>query len=101
MKIQFEFMSELIEIRKKIDSLSDRREEIVSSNSDVILDKVYQMMDWRKNDIKFAKVEYSSFEKRIMIEVCVKFDIHARYVFELNGKSELKLRFREDYSKWY
>lgn len=101
MKVRFEFMSELIGIRDQIQALATKRDEIIAENSSVILDKVYGMMDWKKDDIERATVEYSNFEKRVMIEVHIKQDRTARYVFELSGKSELNLRFREDFSKSY
>ena len=101
MKVRFEFMSELIGIRDQIQALTTKRDEIIAENSSVILDKVYSMMDWKKDDIERASVEYSNFEKRVMIEIFLKKDSCARYVFELSGKSELNLRFREDFSKNY
>lgn len=101
MKVRFEFMSELIGIRNQMRELSNKRGEIIAENSNIILDRVYGMMDWRKEDIERASVEYSNFEQRIMIEVHIKKDSCARYVFEVNGKSELNLRFREDFSKNY
>lgn len=101
MKVRFEFMSELIGIRDQIQALATKRDEIIAENSSVILDKVYSMMDWKKDDIERASVEYSNFERRVMIEVHIKQDRTARYVFELSGKSELNLRFREDFSKNY
>ena len=101
MKVRFEFMSELIGIRDQIQALATKRDEIIAENSSVILDRVYSMIDWKKDDIEMATVEYSNFEKRVMIEVHIKQDRTARYVFELSGKSELNLRFREDFSKSY
>lgn len=101
MKVQFEFLQELISIRNQMQELSNKRDEIIAENSGVILDKVYSMMDWKKDDIERATVEYSNFEKRVMIEVFLKKESYARYVFELSGKSELNLRFREDFSKNY
>lgn len=101
MKVRFEFMSELIGIRDQIQALTTKRDEIIAENSSAILDKVYGMMDWQKDDIERATVEYSNFEKRIMIEIFLKKDRCARYIFELSGKSELNLRFREDFSKSY
>lgn len=101
MKVRFEFMSDLIDIRDKIQALTIKRDEIIAENSSIILDKVYSMMDWKKDDIERATLEYSNFEKRVMIEVYIKQDRTARYVFELTGKSEIHLRFREDFSKNY
>jgi len=101
MKVQLEFLQELISIRNQMQELSNKRDEIIAENSGVILDKVYSMMDWKKDDIERATVEYSNFEKRVMIEIFLKKDSYARYVFELSGKSELNLRFREDFSKNY
>lgn len=101
MKVQFEFLQELISIRNQMQELSNKRDEIIAENSGVILDRVYSMMDWKKDDIERATVEYSNFEKRVMIEVLLKKESYARYVFELSGKSELNLRFREDFSKNY
>lgn len=101
MKVQFEFLQDLISIRNQMQELSNKRDEIIAENSGVILDKVYSMMDWKKDDIERATVEYSNFEKRVMIEIFLKKDSYARYVFELSGKSELNLRFREDFSKNY
>ena len=101
MKVQFEFLQDLVSIRNQMQELSNKRDEIIAENSSVILDKVYSMMDWKKDDIERATVEYSNFEKRVMIEIFLKKDSCARYVFELSGKSELNLRFREDFSKNY
>ncbi len=97
MKVQFEFLQELISIRNQMQELSNKRDEIIAENSSVILDKVYSMMDWKKDDIEMATVKYSNFEKRVMIEIFLKKESYARYVFELSGKSELNLRFREDF----
>jgi len=97
MKVQFEFLQDLISIRNQMQELSNKRDEIIAENSGVILDKVYSMMDWRKDDIEMATVKYSNFEKRVMIEIFLKKESYARYVFELSGKSELNLRFREDF----
>ena len=99
MKVQFEFLQDLIGIRNQMQELSNKRDEIIAENSSVILDKVYGMMDWKKDDIERATVKYSNFEKRVMIEIFLKKESYARYVFELSGKSELNLRFREDFSK--
>lgn len=101
MKVQFEFLQDLVNIRNQMQELSNKRDEIIAENSSVILDKVYSMMDWKKDDIERATVEYSNFEKRVMIEIFLKKESYARYVFELSGKSELNLRFREDFSKNY
>lgn len=101
MKVQFEFLQDLISIKNQMQELSNKRDEIIAENSSVILDRVYSMMDWKKDDIERATVEYSNFEKRVMIEVHIKQDRTARYVFELTGKSEIHLRFREDFSKSY
>lgn len=101
MKVQFEFLQDLVSIRNQMRELSNKRDEIIAENSNIILDKVYGMMDWKKDDIERATVEYSNFEKRVMIEIFLKKESYARYVFELSGKSELNLRFREDFSKNY
>lgn len=101
MKVQFEFLQDLVSIRNQMRELSNKRDEIIAENSSAILDKVYGMMDWKKDDIERATVEYSNFEKRVMIEIFLKKESYARYVFELSGKSELNLRFREDFSKNY
>ena len=101
MKVQFEFLQDLVGIRNQMQELSNKRDEIIAENSSVILDKVYGMMDWKKDDIERATVEYSNFEKRVMIEIFLKKERYARYVFELTGKSEIHLRFREDFSKNY
>lgn len=101
MKVQFEFLQDLVSIRNQMQELSNKRDEIIAENSSVILDKVYGMMDWKKDDIERATVEYSNFEKRVMIEIFLKKESYARYVFELTGKSEIHLRFREDFSKNY
>lgn len=94
-----EFIKELKEIGLQIAELKRQREEIVSKHSIEILNKVFRMMDWDKSNLSRSSIEYSSFEKRIMIEVFLKNDSNARYVFELNGKGEISLRFREDFSK--
>ena len=98
MKVDFDFIDELLDIKEQIKTLSEKREKIVSDNTKSILKKVYNMMDWRETDIEYSKVKYSTFEKRIMIEITLKKDSCARYVFELNAK-ELHLRFREDFSR--
>lgn len=94
-----EFINEIKRINSHICELKKQVNEIVSNHSVEILNKVFQMMDWDKSNLSRASVEYSSFERRIMIEVSLKNDSNARYVFELNGKGEISLRFREDYSK--
>ena len=93
-----EFIKSIKEINLQIAELNKQKCEIISNHSKEILDKVFRMMDWDKSNVSRSSVEYSSFEKRIMIEVFLKNDSNARYVFELNGKGEISLRFREDFS---
>lgn len=47
MKVDFDFIDELLDIKEQIKTLSERREKIVSDNTKSILNKVYKMMDWR------------------------------------------------------
>lgn len=95
-----EFVNEIKLLNSQICELKKQRDKIVSDHSIEILNKVFRMMDWDKSNLSRASVEYSSFERRIMIEVFLKNDSYARYVFELNGRNEIHLRFREDYSKY-
>lgn len=89
------FIDTIKTINSTIAALQKQKEQIVSANSTEILNGVLQMMDWRIENIQRHSVAYSSFEQRIMIEVYLKKDPDARYVFELNGKGEISLRFRE------
>ena len=94
-----EFVNEIKLLNSQMYELKKQRDKIVADHSVEILNKVFRMMDWDKSNLSHASVRYSSFERRIMIEVFLKNDSCARYVFELNGKNEIHLRFREDYSK--
>ena len=78
-----DFINDLASISNQIAELNKKRNEIVDENSKIILEKVFKMMDWKKENLQRASVEYSSFEKRIMIEVFLKNDSGARYVFSL------------------
>lgn len=93
------FINEIKLINSQICELKKQRDEIVSNHSVEILNEIFRMMDWDKSDLSRASIAYSSFERRIMIEISLMNDSNARYVFELNGKGEIHLRFREDYSK--
>lgn len=94
-----EFIKSIKEINLQIAELEKQKCEIISNHSYEILDKVFRMMDWDKSDVLRSSVEYSSFERRIMIEVFLKNNPNARYVFALDGKGKIQLRFRQDFSK--
>ena len=93
-----EFLNQIAEISSQISELEKKREELVESNSKEILNKVFKMMDWKKENLSQARIEYSSFERRIMIEVWLKNDSNARYVFTLGKSGNIQLKFREDFS---
>lgn len=95
-----EFIKRIKEINLQIAELKKQKCEIISNHSNEILDKVFQMMDWDKSNVSRSSVEYSSFERRIMIEVFLKSDPNARYVFALDGKGKIRLQFRQDLSKY-
>ena len=90
-----DIISSIKSINEKISELERERSKMISSNSEEILNLICRMMDWCKNDIVRSSIEYSSFERRIMVQIRHKHDAYARYVFEVNGKGEIKLRFRE------
>lgn len=83
-------------INAQIAVLQKQKEQLISDHSTEILNVVLRMMDWNISNIQKTSVAYSSFEKRIMIEVILKNDPNARYVFELNGVGKISLRFREE-----
>lgn len=91
-----QFIDSIKNINEQIAVLQKQKEQLISDHSTEILNAVLRMMDWRAENIAKASVAYSSFEKRIMIEVWLKNDTNARYVFELNGKGQISLRFREE-----
>ena len=91
-----QFIDSIKNINAQIAVLQKQKEQLISDHSTEILNAVCRMMDWKAENIDKASVAYSSFEKRIMIEVWLKNDPNARYVFELNGKGQISLRFREE-----
>jgi len=93
-----EFLNEIVSINNQISDLEKKRSELVASNSKEILNKIFKIMDWKKENLSQARIEYSSFEKRIMIEVWIKNDPNARYVFTLGKSGNIQLKFREDFS---
>lgn len=93
-----QFIKDLATINNKLDELKQQRGKLVSDNADEILMSVRKMMDWRKDDIHHCRIEYHDFEQCVMIEIEIKKDLGARYVFEVDNKGRLSLRFREDYS---
>lgn len=91
------FINELTAINDRIDALVADRSKLVSDSSEKVLLAVRKMMDWRKTDIEHSRVEWNSFERAVMVEVTLKNDRGARYVFAIKD-GKLSLRFREDYS---
>ena len=98
MKVDFDFIKELLEIKEQLQALCEKRDKIVENNTNIILKNVYNMMDWSDSDVSSSSVKYSPFERYIMIDIRLKKDRGARYVFEL-GSKELNLRFTEDFCK--
>lgn len=94
-----DFIDEIKSINKQINELTSRKSQIVVDHYNEILDKVLNMMDWDKKDVKESSIQYSSFEKKIMIEVFLHKEPNVRYVFSLNGRREIVLHFRQDFSK--
>lgn len=82
-----------------ISELEKARTQFIKDNEQLLLTPICNMMDWKLDDFDKFSVEYSSFEKRIMIEIRLKTDKNARWVFELNGLSQPTLRFRQDFAK--
>ena len=93
-----DFLNQVISINNQITDLQNQRNHLVTENSREILNRVFKMMDWRKDILSTAMVEYSDFEKQIMITVWLKTDKNARYVFSLGKSGNPQLRFREDFS---
>ena len=93
-----DFIKDIAAIGSNIKELEARRDDIVASNTTTILKAVFKKMDWTAEDVVCSRVSYSCFERRIMIEVVVKYDRGARYVFALGKTGEISLKFREDYS---
>ena len=91
-----QFIDSIKNINAQIAELQKQKDQLISDHSTEILNVVLRMMDWSTSNIQKASVAYSSFEKKIMIEVWLKNDPNARYVFELNGKGQISLRFREE-----
>lgn len=92
-------VSRIRQVNTSISELEKLRTQLIKDNEQLLLTPVCNMMDWKLEDFDKFSVEYSSFEKRIMIEIYLKTDKNARCVFELNGQSKLALRFRQDFSK--
>lgn len=93
-----QLIEEIAAINNKIDELQQQRSKLVSDNTDKILTSIRKKMDWKSDDICQSRVEYSSFEQSIMAQIKIKWDPNARYVFDVNSKGRIHLRFREDYS---
>lgn len=86
-------------INTSISGLEELRTQVIKDNEQLLLTPICNMMDWELEDFDKFSVEYSSFEKRIMIEIRLKTDKNARWVFELNGQSKPTLRFRQDFKE--
>lgn len=93
-----DFLNQIASINNQITDLQKQRNNLVAENSKEILNEVFKIMDWKKENLSQARIEYSSFEKRIMIEVRLKNDSNARYVFTLGKSGNIQLKFREDFS---
>lgn len=87
------------QVNTSISELEELRTQLVKDNEQLLLTPICNMMDWKLEDFDKFSVEYSSFEKRIMIEIRLKTDKNARWVFELNGQAKLTLRFRQDFKE--
>lgn len=92
------FIKDLVVINDQINALVTDRSKLVSDSSEKILTAVRKMMDWRKEDITRCTIQWHDFENAVMIEINIKFDVCARYVFEIKEDGKLFLKFREDYS---
>lgn len=90
------------ELRKQIKAISvqireleEQRDKLINENKELILDEICQKMDWNVyEDIEAFSLTYSNLERRIIVEVFLKWDKAARYVFAV-GNLETNLRFRE------
>lgn len=95
MEVTVEFMvEEVAKLNQQINELTNQRTRFIKTYEKVILKRVRRMMAWSEDEIARYKIEYSSFEKRIMIEVFLKKEF-ARYVFEIGKSAQIMLRFRE------
>lgn len=92
-----EFLNQIAEISGQISKLEKKREELIESNFKEILNRVFKMMDWKKENLSQARIEYLS-SGRIMVEIWLKNDSNARYVFTLGRSGNIQLKFREDFS---
>ena len=91
------FIKDLTVVNDRINAAIEDRNKLISDSSEKILTSVRKMMDWRKEDISHCNIHWHDFEDGVMIEIEIKKDVGARYVFKIkNGK--LYLKFREDYS---
>jgi len=97
MEVTVKFMvEEIAKLNQQINELAYQRTQFLSTYKKVILKSICSMMDWSEDEIAFYKIEYSSFEKRIMVEVFLKKEDYARYVFEIGKTAHINLRFREE-----
>jgi hypothetical protein len=94
---KLQFIRDLAAINNKLAELKKQRDKLVSDHSDEIKRTVRRMMDWKEEDINCCMIEYSDFEKCVMVEVYLIKEPSARYVFEIKDWIP-KLRFREDRS---
>lgn len=96
MKVTVEFMvEEVSKLNQQINELANQRTQFINTYQKVILKSICSIMAWSEDEIAHYKIEYSSFEKRIMIEVFLKKERFARYVFEIGKSAHIMLRFRE------
>ena len=92
------FVKDLTVINDRINALVADRSKLISDSSEKILTHVYKMMDWDKEDVATYRIEWNDFEGGVCIEVCIRKDSCARYVFKIEG-GKLFLKFREDFAK--
>ena len=94
---KLQFIRDLAAINNKLSELNKQRDKLVSNYSNEIEKTVRKMMDWKEEDINWCIVQYSDFEKCVMVEVSLIKEPSARYVFEVKDWRPI-LRFREDRS---
>lgn len=94
-----DLVTKVADFNTQIMSLIEQRDAVIKSHESGILSEICRMMDWETCDIERHHIRYGSLEKRVMIEIIIKSDKNARYVFELGKSGKFQLKFREDFTK--
>lgn len=97
MAVQVNFMKEVNSLTLEIHENELKRKTILedTKNQNIIKSLIWRMLSIQPDDIESFSMGYSYIEDRVMIDLRLKEDKNARWVFSLEESGEPKLKFRE------